>query len=64
MRAILSSWYRQTLVLYRMRPTVSVQVGWGSFVGRVRYSCLKEAAHVEAFMQIQMGLELGEGLGK
>jgi hypothetical protein len=27
-------------------------------VGRVRYSCLKEAARGEAFMEIQMGLGL------
>ena len=43
----------QTLeVLYRMRPIIRAQVGSGSRVGRVRYSCLKEAARGEAFMQI------------
>ena len=34
----------ETLVLYRTRPIDSGQVGSGSCVGRVRYSCLKEAA--------------------
>jgi hypothetical protein len=33
-------------VLYRMRPTVSVQVSPGGPAGRVRYSGLKEAAFV------------------
>ena len=44
--------YPQTLVLYRMRPGVSA----GRLrrrAGRVRYSCLKEAAGEEALMQIQ-----------
>jgi hypothetical protein len=45
--------YRQTLVLYRMRPIVGGQVGSGSRAGRVRYSCLKEAARGVAFMQIE-----------
>ena len=43
----------ETLVLYRMRPIVSGQVGSGSCAGRVRYSCLKEAARGEALMQIE-----------
>ena len=34
----------ETLVLYRMRPIIGGQVGSGSRAGRVRYSCLKEAA--------------------
>ena len=34
-------------------PHVGGQVGSGGRAGRVRYSCLKEAAGEEAFMQIQ-----------
>ena len=40
-------------MLYRMRPTVSVQVSPGGSAGRVRYSGLKGAARGEAFMRIQ-----------
>ena len=36
--------YPETLVLYRMRPIRRAQVGSGRGAGRVRYSCLKEAA--------------------
>jgi hypothetical protein len=43
----------QTLVLYRTRPIPRRQVGSGGCAGRVRYSCLKEAAGEEALMQIQ-----------
>jgi hypothetical protein len=35
------SYSRETLMLYRMRPTVHVQVVPGSRTGRVRYSRLK-----------------------
>ncbi len=34
----------ETLVLYRTRPIPRRQVGSGRCAGRVRYSCLKEAA--------------------
>jgi len=54
----------QTLVLYRMRPIIRAQVGWESRVGRVRYSCLKEAAGGEAFMQIEWCLGDEKGFGK
>jgi len=40
-------------VLYRMRPIPRRQVGSGRRAGRVRYSCLKEAARGEALMQIE-----------
>jgi hypothetical protein len=43
----------ETLVLYRMRPRVSVQVSLGDPAGRVRYSGLKGAARGEAIMPIQ-----------
>ena len=43
----------ETLVLYRTRPIPRRQVGSGGRAGRVRYSCLKEAAGEEALMQIQ-----------
>ena len=56
--------YRQTLVLYRMRPIVGGQVGSGSLAGRVRYSCLKEAARGEALMQIQWCWGDEKGFGK
>ena len=42
--------YPETLVLYRMRPTVSAQVSRGGRPGRVRYSGLKGAARGEGFM--------------
>jgi hypothetical protein len=46
-----------------MRPIIRVQAGSGRRAGRVRYSCLKEAAGGEAFMQIQWcwGYEKGFG---
>jgi hypothetical protein len=40
------------------------QVGSGSRVGRVRYSCLKEAARGEAFMQIEWCWGDEKGFGK
>src|SRR5215472_10758260 len=43
----------ETLVLYRRRPIPRWRVGSRGRAGRVRYSCLKEAADEEAFMQIQ-----------
>jgi len=52
--------YPETLVLYRMRPIVSGQVGSGSCAGRVRYSCLKEAARGEALMQIEWWWSFGD----
>jgi hypothetical protein len=45
---LVSSW-PETLVLYRTRPTVNVQVSPGSPAGRVRYSCLKGAARGEVY---------------
>src|SRR5271157_446267 len=53
----------QTLVLYRMRPTVSVQVSPGGPAGRVRYSGLKGAARGEALCKFNGpgGCERGSG---
>jgi len=45
----------ETLVLYRMRPIRRAQVGSGRGAGRVRYSCLKEAARGYAVMHIEWG---------
>src|SRR6202790_4831663 len=53
----------QTLVLYRTRPTPRRQVGSGRCAGRVRYSCLKEAARGEALMQIEWFWGDEKGLG-
>jgi hypothetical protein len=44
--------YPETLVLYRTRPQDS-RTYLPTYYGRVRYSCLKEAAGEEASMQIQ-----------
>jgi hypothetical protein len=55
--------YRQTLVLYRMRPIIRAPVGSGRRAGRVRYSCLKEAGRREAFMRIQWCWGYEKGLG-
>jgi hypothetical protein len=56
--------YPETLVLYRMRPIIRVQVGSGRRAGRVRYSCLKEAARGEGFMQIQWCWGDEKGFGR
>jgi hypothetical protein len=56
--------YPETLVLYRMRPVVGWQVDSGRRVGRVRYSCLKEAAGEEAPMQIEWCWNDEKGFGK
>src|ERR1019366_505344 len=54
----------ETLVLYRTGPAVSVPRDSESPAGRVRYSCLKEAARGEAFMQIQWCWVYEKGCGK
>ena len=54
----------QTLVLYRMRPITRAQAGSGRRAGRVRYSCLKEAARGEAIMQIEWCWGDEKGFGK
>jgi hypothetical protein len=54
----------ETLVLYRMRPISLAQVGSGCRAGRVRYSCLKEAARGEAVMQIQWCRLDEKGIGE
>src|ERR1039458_6786937 len=54
----------ETLVLYRTGPAVSVPGDSESPAGRVRYSCLKEAARGEAFMQIQWCWVYEKGCGK
>ena len=51
----------ETLVLYRTRPHDS-RTYLPTYYGRVRYSCLKEAAGGEAFMQIQWCWGLSKGL--
>ena len=51
-------------VLYRMRPISLAQVGSGCRAGRVRYSCLKEAARGEAVMQIQWCRLDEKGIGE
>src|ERR1019366_1774533 len=56
--------YPETLVLYRTGPAVSVPGDSESPAGRVRYSCLKEAARGEAFMQIQWCWVYEKGCGK
>src|SRR6266516_986582 len=56
--------YPETLVLYRMRPISLAQVGSGCRAGRVRYSCLKEAARGEAVMQIQWCRLDEKGIGE
>ena len=53
----------ETLVLYRTRPIPRRQVGSGRCAGRVRYSCLKEAARGEALMQIEWFWGDEKGLG-
>src|ERR1039458_7068081 len=59
-----SGCYPETLVLYRTGPAVSVPGDSESPAGRVRYSCLKEAARGEAFMQIQWCWVYEKGCGK
>jgi hypothetical protein len=54
----------QTLVLYRTRPIPRRQVGSGRRAGRVRYSCLKEAACGEALMQIEWCWGDEKGVGR
>ena len=56
---------RETLeVLCRMRPIIRAQVGSGGRAGRVRYSCLKEAARGAGFMQIEWYWGDEKGFGK
>ena len=56
--------YPETLVLYRTGPAVRVPGDSESPAGHVRYSCLKEAACGEAFMQIQWYWVDEKGFGK